>query len=500
MKFDVHGDGARCFHGDRGAKYGAPGPVKSLVVQPIQKPALGRPVLKNPADRATRSAPRPTHRDSTQSHGPPPTIPRLAPPSARRSPRTRGLHHGPLRHAALRCGDVHRPPAARRCTRIAGGTPLPPEHQGTVSPASTLSTGTAVAPSAPLATVSTDAFRRDTASSRTHPADGCRAAPAIPRATPPTSADRRAVSVESVSGDGSARSSSENCVMRAGAGSSSMATMSTAGPARRRRDGELRDRAAAACAAPWGRASARAAAARARASRDRQAQIETDRDRAAIGALERQPTADRAAARTRTTTARARRSATRAPGGSMKRGVSASGTNGRGSSPRASRCSATPAPSEPRRQLRRPAAPPDRQASQSPSCLENLVQAASAIAMIHGRSGSDLERRADELGAAAAHRRHMPDRTGVADIAQHAQQPRRRLRRRDRDAGAARPRPRIARRQRRCNRAAARRSAAPRPDTSSSTSGSLTTITRGEKSRATTSRSIAVGVRAQAGI
>ena len=85
-----------------------------------------------------------------------------------------------------------------------------------------------------------------------------------PHRVSPTSADRRAVSVASVSGDGSARSSSENWMMRAGAGSSSMVTMSTAG----RRADATRDRAAAACAAPAGRASAPAAAARACASTD----------------------------------------------------------------------------------------------------------------------------------------------------------------------------------------------------------------------------------------
>ena len=183
-------------------------------------------------------------------------------------------------------------------------------------------------------------------------------------ASPPPAPTSRAVSVDSVSGDGNARSSSENCVMRAGAGSSSMRHDDRC--AQRRADA-IRDRAAAACAAT--RASrigaGNCSTARVRPC-DRSAADRDGSRRRRDRRARARPTAARAAARTRTTAARARRSAIRARGG---RDSAASRDRARTDAVEPARqpLQRHAAPAEPRRQVRARAAPPARRASRCPT-------------------------------------------------------------------------------------------------------------------------------------
>ena len=145
--------------------------------------------------------------------------------------------------------------------------------------------------------------------SRSHRAATYPGAPATRIRLSPTSAPSRAVSVASVSGDGIARSSSEYWTMRAGAGSISIGDDVDAGGRRMRleieqqqRPQHLRDR-----------ASRPAAAARAHGWCDRRAGDRAAAPRRRDRHARAPPTTDRAGARARTTAARARRSATRAP-------------------------------------------------------------------------------------------------------------------------------------------------------------------------------------------
>ena len=281
------------------------------------------PIVEQRGRRRHRSAPRPIRRDSIdrRSHQPPdvrhgrrpartrpPGMPRRSIATCTGRPRFDADAHGDRRTEAARAtagGELRWAGRRRRC-RI-----------GTVRD-----------------------LRRacGTAPSRSASGRWVSSSTGDPQRASPTSAPSRAVSVASVSGDGIARSSSENWMMRPGAGSTSMVTMSTAADGGMRFEIEQQQRAQHARIAhrrrqlqharvrgPIGRAADRGGSPR---RRDRRARAP--------------PPAARAAARTRTTAARASRSAIRARIDSMNRGTPGSGTSGRGSRPRASRCSATP--------------------------------------------------------------------------------------------------------------------------------------------------------------
>ena len=324
--------------------------TRSLIVQVLQETTRRVVAVAGKSGRRRRrSARRPIHR------GP-----------SRRSPTP--FHHPPdVRHGPADCTTVHRACRARRrrhmpgvrrstVTHATGGRmALPPEGE-------------------PIPMCAADrcdpharrVVARRSSASRTRPADDVSTRTGVPQRVSPTSADSRAVSVESASADGSARSSSENCVMRAGAGSTSIATMSMAAGGRMRFEIEQHQR------AQHPRVAHRrpAAAARGRASSDRRA--------ADPGAAPPRPDrrarapsrADRAAAPGRTTTARAldrplELQPARESAAWPRRARAAADR-----CPRASCCSACTAPARDARPDRLPATPPAHPASQSPTARD----------------------------------------------------------------------------------------------------------------------------------
>ena len=203
VEFDIHGAHV--------ADASVPG---SASRKSRRETTLGRPVLKKPADRAV-----------VERHVPFVAIPALADPTSRPTCATAGgLLDDAARHAAAI--DRH----ARRAAALDGHAngDRRPERRSASRPSDSRDLGAdsgSAGPLAPRAAGASEA-RAESQGSRdrrmrtgaiAHPSGRCVSRSAgEPQRVSPTSAPRRAVSVASVSGDGTARSSSEYWTMRAG--------------------------------------------------------------------------------------------------------------------------------------------------------------------------------------------------------------------------------------------------------------------------------------------
>ena len=304
------------------------------IQHPFEEPRPRLPLLEQPADRAVAECDVPLVAIPTASC--------VGPPGARRSPRAGASVDPAAGHAAAVDGQPHgtaafdrhahrngrpEPPEHRRKRpdRRTRGRPArrrraPPERSGARGPASDGDSGVRGTKSPGLGR---------TRASRSHPADACRAVPADPHRVSPTSAPSRAVSVATVSAEGSARSSSEYWITRPGAGSISIVTMSTA--------------AAGGCDSRSSIRSVRST----RASRMRRRQLQT-RARASVRSTSRRSSrsaaAPRSARSSEADSGSSSRASTNDSGSSVsighsssirstKRGTSGSGTSGPGSQP-----------------------------------------------------------------------------------------------------------------------------------------------------------------------
>ncbi len=231
-------------------------------------------------------------------------------------------------------------------------------------------------------------IRARTAPSRTRRAARSRRAAGEPQRPSPISAVSRAISVDSCSGDGSGRVSSENWTTRPGVGSTATTTRSMAAAGRMRFEIEQRQRAQRPRVAHRRRQLQRPLVhARASTRCRRTCSTAAPRSRrsrcADSGSSSRPSTNDSGSS---PSIGHSRSSAC------SKRSSGTAGTSGRASSPRASRCHSTPALPEPRRHVVRRQRRQVAQRAQAPAA-ESARSSRPARMGRMGRAGRDVRTR-----------------------------------------------------------------------------------------------------------